>query len=494
MTNKDIYYDILQKKYNILKKNLIIIEQSDEKIDEFKKTIKNIDEIEQDIFKKELESKKEITTNLEDEYKRLYDYINLIEERHRKRKIMLDDYYNIIKKKYSDLEEIEDYENIDFYTKRLEDISEFLINDEKYVKLNKEKDNYNNLSKEFEEKYSLLKKQLDEFNLNLLIKLKNSISNNSLYDKLDFDNIDDSISSYTESLNTKEKELSTYLNSYNALINANITIEEKDDYLKFIEEEKKEYLDLLEKKYILLIYKYVNANDNENALNSYEERNNKIKLYELNDNSDLIEVFDIIKIYMEKNEELKDIELSLDSINNNIKQVEDKLNELKDELNKDNIKTLLKEFCIEKDYIVNNNDEVVEDFIYENEIISNKELPIEVEMKEEQDIEIIEKDTNAEIDNIDELIESIENVNNDVNAKEEVKFSNEEIFSEEKENTNVENNLLFDYNDEKNNEVKEEIIYKDNSIIEIKNISDSLSIDNIRQKALNIMKSVCESI
>ena len=70
MTNKDIYYDILQKKYNILKKNLIIIEQSDEKIDEFKKTIKNIDEIEQDIFKKELESKKEITTNLEDEYKR----------------------------------------------------------------------------------------------------------------------------------------------------------------------------------------------------------------------------------------------------------------------------------------------------------------------------------------------------------------------------------------------------------------------------------------
>lgn len=494
MTNKDIYYDILQKKYNILKKNLIIIEQTDEKIEEFKKTIKNIDEIEQDIFKKELESKKEITTNLEDEYKRLYDYINLIEERHRKRKIMLDDYYNIIKEKYYDLEEIEDYENIDFYTKRLEDISEFLINDEKYVKLNEEKDNYNNLSKEFEEKYSLLKKQLDEFNLNLLIKLKNSISNNSLYDKLDFDNIDDSISSYTESLNTKEKELSTYLNSYNALINANITIEEKDDYLKFIEEEKKEYLDLLEKKYILLIYKYVNANDNENALNSYEERNNKIKLYELNDNSDLIEVFDIIKIYMEKNEELKDIELSLDSINNNIKQVEDKLNELKDELNKDNIKTLLKEFCIEKDYIVNNNDEVVEDFIYENEIISNKELPIEEEIKEEQDIEIIEKDTNAEIDNIDELIESIENVNNDVNAKEEVKFSNEEIFSEEKENTNVENNLLFDYNDEKNNEVKEEIIYKDNSIIEIKNISDSLSIDNIRQKALNIMKSVCESI
>ena len=66
MTNKDIYYDILQKKYNILKKNLIIIEQTDEKNNEFKNTIIELDKMEQDKFKKDLDIKKELTTNLED--------------------------------------------------------------------------------------------------------------------------------------------------------------------------------------------------------------------------------------------------------------------------------------------------------------------------------------------------------------------------------------------------------------------------------------------
>ena len=491
MTNQELYYDILQKKYNVLKKNLIIIEQTEEKIKEFKNTIKQLDEIEQEKFKKELELKKELTTNLEDEYKRLYDYINLIDERHRKRAYRLEDFNNIVKDSIDGLEEIEDYDNLDFYSNRLDDISEFLNNNEKYEKYVEEKKDYLNIKKDFEEKYSLLKKQLDEYSLNLLIKLKNSINNNSIYSNLDFDNLDDSIKNYSDELMIKEKELSTYLNSYKALINANITDEEREDYLKFIEEEKKEYSDILEKKYILLIYKYINDNNNEEALRIYEERLEKIDLFELNNNSNLEEVVNIINIFMEKTDEINDIEQSIISINYNIEQVDSRISILKKELNKENIKALLKEFCIEKEYIENNN---IEDddtaFIKENEIISREEEKIQDEIvedvKNDENIEIIEKDT-TDIEDIDLLIESIEKSNSDV-SEEEIKFSNKDIFSEETTNDSNEENVEVD------EIIKEELVFKNNAIIELKDISSSLPIDIIRQKALNIMKSVCESI
>ena len=57
MENQELYYDILQKKYNILKKNLIIIEQTEEKNNEFKNTIIELDKMEQDKFKKYLDIK-----------------------------------------------------------------------------------------------------------------------------------------------------------------------------------------------------------------------------------------------------------------------------------------------------------------------------------------------------------------------------------------------------------------------------------------------------
>ena len=132
MTNQELYYNVLKKKYNILKKNLIIIEQTEEKINEFKNTIKRLDDLEQERYINDLELTKQLTTNLEDEYKRLCNCINLIEQRVRSRNNFLEDYNNIVKEPFDELDEIVDYNNLEFYNNRLNDIGEYLSNNEKY--------------------------------------------------------------------------------------------------------------------------------------------------------------------------------------------------------------------------------------------------------------------------------------------------------------------------------------------------------------------------
>lgn len=527
MENQELYYDILQKKYNILKKNLIIIEQTEEKNNEFKNTIIELDKMEQDKFKKDLDIKKELTTNLEDEYKRLCDYINLLEERNRRRELMLTDFNNIVKDNINELEEIEDYDNIEFYKERLEDINEYLTNDKKYEKYIEEKEEYIKILNEYELKCNSLKNIINDFELNLLIKLKNIISSNSIYEKLDFNNVDESIDTYSELLNEKEKELVTYLNSYNVLVESDIVNEEKEEYKKFIIEEKDSYLDLLEKKYILLIYKYINSNNLEETLKVYEERLDKLSIYELSGNSDLKEVFEIINNFILKKEKLNEIELTIESIKNNIDQVNLKIYEITKELNKVNILNLLKEFCIEKEYIVNNNIESTsedikfdENFSNDDEIIVEEDKMIsEVDNKEEifDILPNIDFDNNVGIENVInnfsedlpnniDIIEEKDNLNND----EEINYLDNEIFEEEKVADNIEiseddeflnkietmdNNVESNIEiNEINNNISENIEYKDNAIVEVKDINSMLLIDEIQQKALNIMKSVCESV
>lgn len=513
MTNQELYYDILLKKYNVLKKNLIIIEQTEEKINEFENTIKEIEKIEQERFKKELELKKELTTNLIDESERLYNYINLLEDRNNRRTSMLEDFNNIIKGHIEGLEPIEDYDNLDFYIKRLEDINDYLSNDEKYNKLIDEKTEYINIKKGHEQKEESLKRLLEDYELNILLKLKDVIHNNKCYDNLDFDDLDESITIYEEKLNEKEKELSTFLTSYKALLNIDLVESEKEDYFSFVEETKKDYIDLLEKKYILLLYKYINNNENEKALDIYNERVNKLKIYDLEVSDCLKEIFDIINNYLSQKEYLNEIVLTIESVDFNINEIEKKIEELKKELNKPNILSLLKEFCIEKEYIVNNNDELLEDV----DVIVNKgEFPkLEVEKEDlGEEINIIEKE---EAIIFDDIIEKVE----DIDEKEEI-INNESIDDNLTEVMLVDNTIDSEQKDfisdiNENDSLEEEIPIKDklvkddnlndmvyleeemnalkeNLIKDIKDINEFMLIDEIRIKSLNIMKSVCESL
>lgn len=535
MTNKELYYNILLKKYNILKKNLIIIEQNDEKIDEFKNTIIELDGIEQQKFNKELEAKKELTTNLEDEYSRLCDYINLIENRYRRRLSMLEDYDNIVKDSIKGLEVIDDLDNLDFYNKRLEDIKEYLDNDKKYERYIEEKNEYDNILKDYEDKQKSLLNVINDFELNLLIKLKNEINNNSVYSTLDFDNLDENIKKYSSLLLEKENELKTYLNSFKALSNTNFNSDEMIQYNDFVEEEKKEYIELLEKKYILLMYKYINSNNIEESLKIYEERLEKISLYELEDSSNLKDIYDIINNFISKKAMLEEIELTIDSINKNIEQVNIKVNEIKKELNKDNIVSLLKEFCIEKDYIDNNIIDIVneDDIIVEHSESENNNLIKDFGQEEildkkdsEDDIKFL-FDFNEEINEDFNDITEHDNQNIEVVDNESIEYLNEEIFKEDNENNQIfeinnviDENLIANDNeldsnikileeneDENIDEIVEEndnissiivnqneIVYKDNAIVKINDISSTLLIDDIRQKALSIMKSVCDSV
>ena len=47
-------------------------------------------------FKKELEIKRELTTNLKDEYQRLYEYVNLLEKRNNSRRRGIKHWYTCI--------------------------------------------------------------------------------------------------------------------------------------------------------------------------------------------------------------------------------------------------------------------------------------------------------------------------------------------------------------------------------------------------------------
>lgn len=524
MTNQELYYDILLKKYSVLKKNLIIIEQTDDKIEEFRNTIIKIDEIEQEKFKKEQEIKTELTTNLNDEYSRLYDYINLLEERNNRRASMLEDYNNIVKDKIDDLEKIEDYENIGFYKKRLEDISEYLNNEEKYNKSIEEKEEYLNIKSEYENKLNSLNKVLEEYELNLLIKLKETINNNEVYKNLDFDNINESISNYDDLLKEKERELITYLSSYKVLLNTELSEKEKEEYLNFVEELKREYKNLLEKKYILLLYKYINDNEKENALKVYDERIIKLKTFDIDEDIDLQKIYDIINNYMLKNEYLNEIKTTIESIQFNIEEVDDKINEIIKELNKPNIVSLLKEFCIEKDYIEYDNSD-----LYESE--TSQDLFVEDENTEENikekdiDIEIIEKNDEMIFDDIvDELGNDVEDQEKKFLEDINIIDNKEEADSAELTDTidNVEEVKptelidIIDDKDENNNDIPiletdlqkesfdkkliENDVYeepkeiKGNIIKAVKEITELMLIDEIRRKSLIIMKSVCESI
>lgn len=515
MDYKGLYYDILLKKYSVLKKNLIIIEQTEEKINEFKNTIKEIDEIEQEKFKLDIKDKSELTTNLEDEYKRLYDYINLVEERNRKRNNMLQDYSNLVKDSSSiELEEIVEYNNLDFSIKRLDDISNYLNNDEKYNKLQEELNNYLKILDEYSEKQEFLKKKIEDIELNILIKLKEVISNDSIYCKLDYDNLEDNIDNYSTELINKEKELTTYINSYNALLSTMISEEKSLEYKKFIEEEKKEYLELLEKKYILEIYKYINENNIEKAMSSYEERKEKITMYDLIDNSNIHLVFSIIKDFIQKEEKLNDILSSIESINNNIEELNKKKDDAVNELNKINIINLLKEFCIEKEYIDNNKNVLFEENkediknIKEDEdkLLEKTENNLEKEINDDnllsyEDIVLVdgEVNNNSKEEN-NKLDVQIDNVKDNSNNYEIIKQED----NQRKENDNLDNNIEiedkqdnFEIIDEKKLVLEDkntEMTQKENLIIDIKDISLEFEIDKVRNRALKIMKSVCQSI
>lgn len=504
MNNQELYYDILLKKYNILKKNLIIIEQTDEKIKEFKITIKEIDRIEQEKFKNELKIYKELTTNLKDEYDRLYNYINLLNDRNNKRTLMLEDYNNIVKESIDDLEEIEDYNNIDFYQERLENISEFLANDEKYNKYIDEKKEYLNIKEEYKKKYDNLNKTLDEYELNLLIKIKDIINSNKIYEELDFDNIDDSIDNYSNKLEEKERELNTYLNSYNALLNIDLVESEKEDYLSFVDEEKKDYINLLEKKYMLLLYKYINDNNIKKTLDIYDERLNKLKSFDLEENTYLNNVFDIINNYMSKKEYLNEINLTIESIDCNLEEVENKIDSLKLELNNPKIINLLKEFCIEKEYIVNNNDDGEEEKELKNETIleidgkynintinDKEEEDSKIEVIESQYLEIpLKEDNNINDNEINSFADNIFEKEEDTFKEDSLNVLFEEKIEEPQEDyINLENK-----NEENIIEINDIKVFKENAIKEIKNVNEFMIIDKIRNNSLGIMKSVCESI
>ena len=525
MINSELYYEILQKKYNILKKNLIIIEQTEEKINEFKDTIIKLDEIEQNKFKKDLEPKKELTTNLEDEYKRLCDYINLVQSRQRRRNNMLDDCYNIVKEKIDDLELIEGLDDIEFYNKRLEDINEFFENDDKYSKLSSEKNEIlNNLEKYNEEKSNLCD-ILNEFEISLLVKLKSSIEKNDIYNKLDFDNVDENINEADLNVIDKEKELNTYLNSYNALIENNIEEVEKNEYLEFINELKKEYLEVLEKKYILLLYKYINDNKNEEALEVYKERSDKLKKYELVDNTDLKDIFEIIQNYMDKKLTLNEINEKIKDSNESIDELDAKTKTITEVLNKPDIVNLLKEFCIEKEYIVNNKDEgknlklgeISPDEKPELKIMFDTNFINEDELKssfdeEKKEIEIFEKEDVVDLEEIEQIINK-EEQSNILEEKKDVKEEVEDLDDETKDfdrTLEFKDNIFDDdlLNNESNelieskfdNELvleevnKKESINKDNMVKLIKDTESKFNIDKAVNKAMKIMKSVCESV
>jgi hypothetical protein len=193
--------------------------------------------------------------------------------------------------------------------------------------------------------------------------------------------IDTELDKIEASLKDKLEVMNTFISSYEALKNAGISGAEREEYLSYVNDSKKDYYCELEKKYILSIYKLVlDKESNYDALYSKRENINNILIDRLNkrkeleiNNHDILDYF--IKLCNEQFSVIKAQKINNESIDKlilDISNCENRLDELDKLNNREEIINLLNEFDVNKKEI-EKIELPVEEEIHEGVIKENKE-------------------------------------------------------------------------------------------------------------------------
>ena len=362
MIRQGLNDDILEKKFKILRTSIMLgnVKNREEMLHTYEETARDVDNIRQAEYEELLAGKEYTTVTLEEEEERLKDLISFIEKRINDRNEFVDDYIKITNNFLDDLPKIPKEEELDDYRIRLANIEEYLNNSKEIEELNiKLKKLRDNLEEKYESKASneIINSKLED---ELIDEFNKYITRDEYYSSLNYMDIDTELIKIESSLNDKNEVMNTFISSYEALKNAGISGAEREEYLSYVNDARSEYYNELEKKYILNIYKLVLDKKNtydelyqkrENIDNILNDRLNK--RYELEiTNRDELDYF--TKLCNEQFSVIKSQKINIENIDKlilEISECENRLDELDQANNRDEIVNLLNEFSVDKQKI-----------------------------------------------------------------------------------------------------------------------------------------------
>lgn len=351
--------DVIQKKFKILRTSIMLgnIDDREETIKKYEETAREIDEINKEQYEEVLASKMYTATSLEEEKDRLTDLISFIENRVQERNDFIDDYMKITSRFLDELPKASMENELSSLRIRHDDICRYLGNTDRINKINTSLEELRNKLEEcYENKANneIVNSKLED---DLINEFNKFISRSEYYSSLNYMDIDSEIDKLNETLNEKKDVMSTFISSYEALKSAGISGAEREEYLSYVGDSKKEYYDDLEKKYVLEIYKCVLDKENdydklyEKRLyldNLFENRNvdrNNLEIYD----SDELEYF--ISLCDEQLVVIKSQKINIENIDKLILEItnlESELEELVNDNNSPEILDLLNEFNVAK--------------------------------------------------------------------------------------------------------------------------------------------------
>ena len=409
---------ILENLYRILRMSLLLgdTENKDETVANFEDTAIKLDNIEQEEYNKNLDSKFYTTVTLEEEERKLSDLIKYVSERVESRKKIEDEYEEAVGRPLGGLEPIAEAENINNYQVRLDYIKEYLDNSKKIESTEKD---IEELKKQLEQEEEI-KKEYEKLNdqmENQLIDKFNDIIHSfedDYYQNLDATNIDSDIATLDTTIEENKKSLDIFTKSYETLRIAGISTQDEIEYSKYVKEAKEVYYKNVEQRYLLKLYKLVfdSVTDFESIfqkrtqINSLLEERLDIRK-ELN-----IETRDsLLPLYSMLDEQYKEVETekenidNISSINEKIKFKQAKLENLHADNQKVEILELLKEFCIIDTYELPT-EEPTEEVTLEKEVEQLKPNTI-VEVKDipaSMNLDIVTTKTNTVMKRVGEML------------------------------------------------------------------------------------------
>lgn len=476
---------IKENKYKILRMSLLLgsNEDREETLNNFEVASKEIDEMNDEIYLKDLEDKFYDTLNLEEEEKKLSILVDYIGGRVEQRISLLTDFANVTGYDLQGLPAIKYYDKLDNYKERLNYIREYLKNIKQIEKLNNE---IESADKKLNEAY-INKATTEESNLKneelLEKKFNNLIKSIDLFNGVNKDNIDEKLSETNSKVEDSKKSLDIFKKSFTTLSNSGISLEEEQEYLSYVEGAGEAFYQNKEQEYLLRIYKLL--------ITKYQDYNNLlIKREELNDilyerlslrkelrikNPDILSnIYDLLEKQYDEIKRQSSNHNKIEQLNNIINQKKEILNDLTLENQKVEILALLREFCIIDTYddLTNNKEESSQSKIVEEE---KQELFEKEKTLDEKEIKIENNEINVQKLEQEKIIKSNKNMEEQDESEEVYKndeFETQEVVEEAKENP-------------------DEI--KDNQIINVEN-PNNIDLELVHSKSSKVMQRVGEML
>lgn len=403
--------------YKILRMSVLLgKDQVDElTLNKFKEASLNIDNMLNKEYYDKLDSMFYDTSSLEEEEKRLKELVAFVKERIEQRKSLIEDYKNVTSKSLDNLEYIEKSSELDLYERRLQIIKDYL-DSSKLIDIN-EKD-LEILKSELVKEYDI--KSTNELkNIKIEEELYNAFVNvlyeMDLYSKIDINNIDKEIENIQKEIRETKDQKDTFVTAFNNLKSSGISGELELEYASYVENSKRNYYFVKEKEVILKLYKLITNKEAEYS-NLFAKRENIKELLQektilrselgIKEKDYLSAISDLI---LEQKQEIELEKNNVDNINvltERIKLKENRLEELKKEIKKPEVLSILKEYNLIDTY---DHEDIYDESLQEDEI----ELQLDSEESEE------------EVENIN-LLDDLLEVNDKVETPEEIVKTYEE--------------------------------------------------------------------